>query len=47
MKRYVFWNYALSTLAFVRSIEYLWAASAVKDQWELSRERRRMGQPKW
>jgi len=33
--------YALSTLAFVRSIEYLWAASAVKDQWQAARDRQR------
>ncbi|HZO71432.1 MAG TPA: hypothetical protein VFB60_04465 [Ktedonobacteraceae bacterium] len=36
--------YALSTLAFVRSIEYLWAAAAVKEQWEERREERRMAQ---
>lgn len=33
--------YALSTLAFVRSIEYLWAAAAVQEQWEDRREERR------
>ncbi len=33
--------YSLSTLAFVRSIEYLWAASAVKDQWEQARDKQR------
>ncbi len=38
--------YALSTLAFVRSWEYLWAASAVKEQWEQAREHR-PAQPKW
>ncbi len=32
--------YSLSTLAFVRSWEYLWAASAVKDQWAHAREKR-------
>src|SRR6266487_6432770 len=37
--------YALSTLAFVRSWEYLWAASAVKDQWAAAREHR-PAQPK-
>lgn len=31
--------YALSTLAFVRAIEYLWAASAVRDQWQARRAR--------
>jgi hypothetical protein len=40
--------YALSTLAFVRSIEYLWAASAVKDQWERARARNfPVGKPKF
>ena len=34
--------YALSTLAFVRSIEYLWAAAAVQEQWEDRREERRL-----
>lgn len=34
--------YALSTLAFVRSIEYLWAAAAVKEQWEDRREARKL-----
>ncbi len=38
--------YALSTLAFVRSWEYLWAASAVKDQWAAAREHR-PAQPKF
>lgn len=34
--------YALSTLAFVRSIEYLWAAAAVQEQWHEQREERRL-----
>ena|SRR5579859_592986 len=38
--------YALSTLAFVRSIEYCWAASAVKEAWEAARAQRRQSQPK-
>jgi hypothetical protein len=38
--------YALSTLAFVRSIEYCWAASAVKEVWEAAREQRKQSQPK-
>ena len=33
--------YALSTLAFVRSIEYLWAAAAVKEQWDSRRQERK------
>jgi hypothetical protein len=44
--------YSLSTLVLVRAIEYLWSASAVKDQWAQSRERRRgerprESQPRW
>ena len=37
--------YALSTLVLVRAFEYLWSASAVKDQWDAARARRRDGPP--